>query len=86
MRRTIAAALNALATRPDSTPLLKSITVPTLVIVGEHDAITKPEEMARMAAAIPQAEFVTIADAGHMAPLERPEAVNAVLSKFLKSI
>ncbi len=83
---TIAAALNALATRPDSTPLLKSITVPTLVIVGEHDVITKPEEMAQMAAAIPQAEFVRIADAGHMAPLEQPEAVNAAISKFLKSV
>jgi pimeloyl-ACP methyl ester carboxylesterase len=82
--KTIAVALRAMATRPDSTPLLGSINVPTLVIVGEHDTITKPDEMQSLAAAIPGAEFVQVPDAGHMAPLEQPAVVNEAIRKFLK--
>jgi pimeloyl-ACP methyl ester carboxylesterase len=78
-----AAALRGMAERPDSTGLLRSITVPTELICGEHDGISPPEEMARMAEAMPQARFVEIAGAGHMSPLERPEEVNAVIRAFL---
>ena len=38
----IAGAIAAMMTRPDSTPLLPAIHCPTLVVVGEEDAITPP--------------------------------------------
>ena len=79
----MAAAQRALATRPDCTPWLSEIRVPTLLIVGEHDVISTPAEMQGMAAAIPGARCVVIPNAGHMAPLEQPEPVNAALREFL---
>jgi 3-oxoadipate enol-lactonase len=79
----IAAALHGLAQRPDVTEHLPKIDVPTLVICGEHDAIAPPTEMEQFAAKMPQARFVKIADAGHMAPLEAPAAVNAAIREFL---
>jgi pimeloyl-ACP methyl ester carboxylesterase len=69
----IAAALRGMAQRPDMRAELPNINVPTLVICGAEDAITPPDEMQSMAAAMPQASYVEIAGAGHMAPLERPE-------------
>ena len=90
MRRThpegIAAAARGMAERPDVTPLLPSIDVPTLVVVGEEDAITTRDEMFGMSAAIPSAEFVSVADAGHMAPLEQPSVVNAAIETFLSRV
>src|SRR4051812_36052831 len=70
--RAIAGALRGMAQRPDRSAELASITVPTLVLVGEHDAITPPEESRRMAAALPMAELAIIPNAGHLAPLENP--------------
>jgi 3-oxoadipate enol-lactonase len=84
--RTIAAAQRAMADRPDATPQLSQIRVPTLVLVGEHDVISPPAEMQSLAAAIPRAEFVVIPQAGHMAPLEQPAAVNAAIRKFLDAL
>ena len=81
--RSIAAGQQALADRPDCTPWLETITVPTLVIVGEHDLISPPAEMQATAAAIPDSSFVMIAGAGHMAPMENSAAVNSALESFL---
>ncbi|MGD9644380.1 MAG: alpha/beta fold hydrolase [Pirellulales bacterium] len=78
----IAAALRGMAERPDATPLLATIRVPTLVIVGEHDGISPPAEMRTVADAIAGAEFVEVPDAGHMAPLENPTVVNAAIAAF----
>ena len=79
----IAAALRGMAERPDVTSRLSEIDVPTLVICGEHDAIVKPTEMREIAAKLPQAKYVEIKDAGHMAPLEQPAAANAAIQAFL---
>ncbi len=81
--RSIAAGQHALADRPDFTAFLPMVAVPTLVIVGEHDVISPPAEMQATAAAIPGAEFVTVPNAGHMAPIENAPAVNAALIAFL---
>jgi pimeloyl-ACP methyl ester carboxylesterase len=83
--RTIAAAQRAMAGRPDSTPLLGRIRVPTLVLVGEHDVLSPPSEMQALAGAIPGARFVVIPQAGHMAPLEQPAAVNGAIRQFLET-
>jgi len=80
------AALGAMRDRPDSTPLLGEINVPTLVIGGEEDGISSPEVMGAMAAKIPGAHYVSIPRTGHLSNLEAPEKFNAALSDFLKSI
>jgi len=82
----IAAALRGLAIRPDATPWLSAIDLPTLCIVGEHDAISPVAEMRAMAAAIPNAQIRIIENAGHMTPLERPGAFNALLGEFLAGV
>jgi 3-oxoadipate enol-lactonase len=82
----IVAALGAMRERPDSTPLLGEIDVPTLVVGGEEDGISSPEIMGAMAAKIPGAHHVTIPKASHLSNLEAPEEFNATLADFLKSI
>jgi pimeloyl-ACP methyl ester carboxylesterase len=81
----IAATLRGMAERPDCTPLLAQVDVPTLVLCGQDDVITPPAEMKQMAEAIPGSQFVEIHNAGHMAPLENPDAVNAAINRFLKT-
>jgi pimeloyl-ACP methyl ester carboxylesterase len=80
---TIAAALRGMAQRSDSADLLPTIDVPTLLLGGEHDEISTPEEMQGIAAAIPGAKFVLVPDAGHMAPIENPTVVNDAIRDFL---
>jgi pimeloyl-ACP methyl ester carboxylesterase len=82
----IAAAQRGMAARPDVSSLLPSIRVPTLVLVGTDDAISSSAEMRKIADAIPNSEFVEIADAGHMTTMEKPEAVNDAIRQFLAGI
>lgn len=82
----IAGALRALRDCPDSTPSLAGIRVPTLVLVGSEDALTPPALSHALAAAIPGAKLETIAGAGHLSHLEQPDAFNAALRGFLRSL
>jgi 3-oxoadipate enol-lactonase len=79
----IAAALRGMAERPDVTAQLGQITVPALVICGEHDGIAPPAEMRGIAQQLPAGKFALVQNAGHMAPLEQPTAVNAAIREFL---
>ena len=79
----IAAGQLAMAERPDATPWLSEIEIPTLFVVGEFDGITTPEEMEANAGLVPDSQFLQIADSGHMAPLENPGEFNARLVEFL---
>lgn len=81
---TVAAAIHALMTRPDSTALLSRIPVPTLVVVGEEDTLTPPDVAEAMCRAIPTAALTVIPRAGHLANLEQPEAFSAALAGFLE--
>jgi pimeloyl-ACP methyl ester carboxylesterase len=74
----------AIISRPDSRPDLANIKVPTLVIVGDGDAITPPEVAREMAAGIAGAKLTVIERAGHLALLEQPEQVSAALAGWLK--
>ena len=74
-----------LAARADSSPTLSTITVPTLVIVGEHDVLTPPDESRLIAEGIPNARLVIIDQAGHMSNLENPEAFNDALLAFVET-
>ena len=78
--------LMAMEERPDSTPLLSTITIPTLVIAGEEDLASPPEEVEGMAHQIPGSTFVRIPQAGHLSNMENPAAFNAALLSFLKSL
>jgi pimeloyl-ACP methyl ester carboxylesterase len=82
----IAAALRGMAERPDSSGILGQIDLPTLVVCGRHDTISTVDEMRGIAAQIPQSQFVEIADAGHMSPLENPQQFNAAVRSFLSTI
>lgn len=78
--------LMAMEERPDSTPLLATLTMPTLVIVGEHDAASPPDEVEEMSRHVPGATFVVIPGAGHLSNVENPETFNATIRTFLETI
>ena len=73
----------AIIARPDSRPDLARIRCPTLVLCGRQDALCPVDRHAEMAAAIPGARLAIIEDCGHMAPLERPQAVTALLREWV---
>ncbi|HEX4609655.1 MAG TPA: alpha/beta fold hydrolase [Urbifossiella sp.] len=79
----VAAGLAALRDRPDAGPGLDALAVPTLVLVGEHDAVTPPTLAAAIAGRVYGSELVTIPGAGHLSNLENPEAFNAAVGRFL---
>ncbi|MBP7779115.1 MAG: alpha/beta fold hydrolase [Acidobacteria bacterium] len=72
--------------RPDSFGLLPTISVPTLVVVGEQDELTPPAESEAMVAALPNATLVRIAGAGHLVSLEQGQAFEASVEDFLGSL
>lgn len=84
--KTIEHALLAMRDRPDQSPNLSSIAVPTLVIVGDHDAITPVAIAQSMQKKIPQAQIAVITGAGHMAPMEQPAQVNQAMARFLQGL
>lgn len=75
--------LMAMEERPDSTPLLRDLKIPTLVIVGEEDVASPPEEVQGMAEHIPGAKFTIIPEAGHVSNLDQPKLFNQSIQEFL---
>lgn len=69
--------------RVDSRPLLGSIKVPTVIVVGDADPLTPAALSEEMAAAIPGASLVIAPTCGHVITLERPEVVNGALVGWL---
>jgi pimeloyl-ACP methyl ester carboxylesterase len=80
----VAGMVRALMTRADSTPLLPTIHLPTLIVVGAEDTITPPAMSEQMHAAIAGSELVIVPDVGHLSSVEDPAAFNAAVSKFLE--
>jgi 3-oxoadipate enol-lactonase len=79
----LVAAQETIRDRADSRPTLPTIDVPVLVLVGEADRLTPPADAEAMVAALPDARFSRIAGAGHLAPLERADAVAGEIRDFL---
>jgi pimeloyl-ACP methyl ester carboxylesterase len=75
----------AIRGRPDSRPLLGTITCPTLVLVGDGDELTPPERAAEIASGIRGARLVTVPESGHLSTLEQPAAVTRVLLEHLQA-
>jgi 3-oxoadipate enol-lactonase len=78
----VQSALKAMAGRPDLTPVLPAIRVPSLVIWGEQDQLIPPAETQSMVARIPDATGVPISGAGHLPSLEAPELFSQGLQKL----
>jgi pimeloyl-ACP methyl ester carboxylesterase len=73
----------AILNRTDSRASLAAIQVPTLVLCGDADALTPPALAAEIADGIPGARLTLIEGAGHLTPLEHPEAVNRAMLDWL---
>lgn len=63
--------------------MLRSLTMPVLVIRGERDQVYPAAEFEKVARAIPDAEDVNIGVSSHLVPLERADAVNRAITRFL---
>jgi pimeloyl-ACP methyl ester carboxylesterase len=83
---TMARALRGMAVRMDSEPLLRTIEVPALVIVGAEDAITSRGQAEFLARGIRGARLETIENAGHLPNLEHPDTFNRLLHSFLAGL
>jgi pimeloyl-ACP methyl ester carboxylesterase len=79
-------ALDALRTRPDSSPLLPSILAPALVLVGEEDMVTPVPLAEAMQSLLPNARLTIVPRAGHLANLEQPDAFNTALWDLLRAL
>ncbi len=73
----------AIMGRVDSLPMLKDISVPTLVGVGELDKMTPFELAEEMAANIPGADLVQFPDAAHLPTMENPAPVVEAMKRWL---
>jgi len=69
--------------RYDVRDRLRSIRVPTLVIVGNDDWVTPPEFARELATGIPGARLVVLARSGHNTFVEEPRRFTSVVSEFL---
>ncbi|HEU4478908.1 MAG TPA: alpha/beta fold hydrolase [Pyrinomonadaceae bacterium] len=78
-----AAALQGMAIRQDQTTFLSRITVPTLILVGDEDAITPLPDAELLHREIKGSHLEVIAGAGHVLNLERPEEFNGAMARFI---
>lgn len=75
-----------MAERPDSVADLKTINVPTLIVIGEEDVLSTVADGELMRQNIAGSQLKVIPKAGHYAPWEQPEAVGLVLRQFLDAV
>jgi 3-oxoadipate enol-lactonase len=78
------ACCNALTTFDGRSDLL-AISAPTLVVVGAQDPATPPEQAEQIAAGVPGARLVVIADAAHLVNVEQPDAFNRAVLDHLEA-
>ncbi len=80
---TVSAIQHAMATRHDFSGELSLIKIPTLVITGEHDPISPPEENKRWSAKIPNARLNILAGAAHLPQVEATAELCQAITQFL---
>jgi 3-oxoadipate enol-lactonase len=78
--------LIAMAGRTDTTEYLSKIKIPTLLLCGEEDRLTPPDDMELMTERISGSQFEIVPSAGHMSPIENASFVNSRMKKFLGKI
>jgi pimeloyl-ACP methyl ester carboxylesterase len=74
----------ALMTRPDYTPILHTISVPTIYITGRQDIWCDLNTHQRMQALTPNSRLFVVEDCGHVSPMEQPEIVTKLLNHWLE--
>ncbi len=79
-------AIECLMWRADASQLLPTIAVPTLIVAGRDDVLTPVALHEKMHAAIPHATLEIIEGAGHLANLERPDAVTPLIGRFAAAL
>jgi pimeloyl-ACP methyl ester carboxylesterase len=82
----VVGALEAMMARPDSSPTLPTIAVPTLIVVGGEDTVTPPAQSRLMHEAIRGSRLEVIEGSGHLTCVERPGAVNHLLAELLDEL
>jgi 3-oxoadipate enol-lactonase len=85
-RENVAMVQRGMAERLDSTDILKTIDVPTLIITGDEDLLTGVAEAETMRRNIANSQMAVIPKAGHYSPWERPEEVGQTLRKFMDAV
>ncbi|MEM7256908.1 MAG: alpha/beta hydrolase [Pseudomonadota bacterium] len=75
----------ALQSRPDQTQTLQRLTVPTMILCGEHDALCPPQRHQMMHNLVAGSTLTIIKDAGHMPTLEQPAVTTAALDQWLRN-
>ena len=70
--------------RHHTAELLPTMAIPVLVLAGRKDLFTPPSVQQLMADRIPDAEIIWYEEAGHMLPIEEPEALTAAIVEFLR--
>ncbi len=76
--------ITALLGRPDATPVLRAVRVPTLVLCGRADSWSPVAQHEQIAGLVPGSQLRVVDDAGHMCTMERPEAVAQALLDWLR--
>jgi pimeloyl-ACP methyl ester carboxylesterase len=79
-------AQRAMAGRPDSTDTLAKADVPALVLVGDEDGLTPPDDAEALAESLPEGRLVRLEGAGHLSALEVPEAFNDAVRGFVAGV
>jgi pimeloyl-ACP methyl ester carboxylesterase len=82
----IAQVQRGMAARPDSVETLKTIAVPTLLLVGSEDLLTPVADAELMRQNIAGSQLRVLGRAGHYAPFEQSDAVRPLLRQFLDSL
>jgi pimeloyl-ACP methyl ester carboxylesterase len=81
----VALASLGMGQRTDAKDILSRFAGPVLITVGEHDAVTPVDKARVMAGLSPQAQLHIVSDAGHLANIEAPMQVNALIETFVTS-
>lgn len=79
-----AAQTQALLARPDAAPVLPIVRCPTLLLTGEQDLWSPPEQHGAIAQKIAGAVLTVVPHCGHMSTLEQPDVVTAALATWLQ--
>lgn len=74
----------AVAARQDLRPVLSGIAVPTAIVVGSEDCLTPPALSREIYALTPGSSLHLLAHCGHLPPIEKPEALAALLKDWLE--
>ena len=82
----VAQAQRVMAARPDRFELLTSLHVPVLCVRGSEDVLASVDDHTRMAQAAGDALDITVPDAGHLVPIEQPDAFIAHVTAYLTQV